>query len=93
MTRALVTARVDVQVLLVVCLCVPPLACGQDLGGDLALLPPLILHLLCDLSGNLVLLVVVGENAAAVLCANIGALTVLGCGIVHAVEELEQLLV
>lgn len=93
MAWALVTARVDVQVLLVVGLSVPPLACGQDLGGNLSLLPPLVLDLLCDFPGNLLLLVVVGEDAAAVLRANIGTLAVFGCGIMHAVEELEQLLV
>lgn len=92
-TRALVTARVNIQVLLVVSLCIPPLACRQDLSGNLSLLPPLLLNLLCDFSGNLVLLFVVDKNATAVLCADIRALTVYGGGIVHAVEEFEQFLV
>jgi hypothetical protein len=90
---ALVAAGVDVQVLLVVGLCVPPLAGREDLSGDLALLPPLLLNLLCDFSCNLLLRVVVGEDAAAVLTADIGSLTIFGGGIVHAVEEFEQLLV
>jgi hypothetical protein len=90
---ALVTTRVDVQILLVVGLCVPPLASGQDLGGNLALLPPLLLNLLCDFSCNLVLRVVVGEDAAAVLGANVRPLTVFGGGVVHLVEEFEQFLV
>jgi hypothetical protein len=90
---ALVATRVDVQVLLVVGLCIPPLASGQDLSGNLALLPPLLLDLLCYFSCDLVLRVVVGKDAAAVLGSDVGALTVFGGGVVHLVEELEQFLV
>jgi hypothetical protein len=93
MRRALVTTRVDVQVLLVVGLCIPPFSSRQDLSGNLALLPPLLLDLLCDFSCNLVLGIVVGEDAAAVLSADIRALTVFGGRVVHLVEEFEQFLV
>lgn len=93
MRGAFVATRVDVQVLLVVGLSIPPLAGREDFSGNLALLPPLLLDLLCDFSCDLLLRVVVGEDAAAVLAADIGSLTVFGGGIVHAVEEFEQLLV
>ena len=93
MRGALVATRVDVQILLVVGFCVPPLAGREDFSGNLALLPPLLLDLLCDFSCDLLLRVVVGEDAAAVLRADVRALTVFGRGVVHAVEEFEQLLV
>jgi hypothetical protein len=93
MRRALVTTRVDVQVLLVVGLCIPPFTSRQNLSGNLALLPPLLLNLLCDFSCNLVLRIVVGEDAAAVLGADIRTLAVFGGRVVHLVEEFEQFLV
>lgn len=89
MAGALVATRVDVEVLLVVRLRVPPLAGWQNFCGN-ATLPPLFVDLLRDLLCNLLLLIVVVEDGAAVLCANIRSLTVLGCGVVHLVEELEE---
>ena len=76
-----------------VILSIPPFSCGEDLGCDLSLLPPLLLNLLRHFSGDLVLFVVVCEDAAAVLGAHIGTLTVFGRGVVHAVEEFEEFLV
>lgn len=32
----------------------------------------------------------VGKNAASILCARIATLAILGSGVVHAVEELEE---
>jgi len=61
----------------------------QNLSHDLALLPPLLLHLLCDFARDLLLLVVVVEDAAAVLGSPVRALTVGSGGVVHLVEELE----
>lgn len=87
--RALVAARVLVQVQLVVGFGVPPLAGGQDLG-DHAALPPLLVHLVCDLPRLLLLLLVVIEDATAVLASDIRALAVRGCGVVHLVEELDE---
>ena len=71
---------------------VPPLLGGQDLGDDLAAVP-LLVGGLCDLARNLLLLGVVEEDAGAVLRAAVVALLVGGRGVVHAVEELDQLAV
>lgn len=87
--RTLVSARVCVEVLLVVRLSIPPFARGQHFGGDAAL-PPLLVDLLRHLLRNLLLLRVVVEDGAAVLRAHVGALAVLGRGVVHLVEELEE---
>lgn len=72
---------------------IPPLACGQDLRRDGAAAPPLLLRLLCHLLGRLLLFFVVVEDGAAILRAGVAALPVLGRGVVHLVEELEQLAV
>lgn len=88
--RALVASRVLVEVELVVCLSVPPLAGRQDLSNDLALLPPLLLNLLCYLTRCLLLLLVVCKDAATVLAASVRPLAVLGSRVVHAVEEFEE---
>lgn len=42
---------------------------------------------------DLALFITVGENGAAVLSAHIGALPVLGRGVVHAVEKFDELAV
>lgn len=89
MARALVPAGVVVQVLLVIVLGIPPRAGFQDLRGDLALVP-LLVGFLGQLLGDLLLLVVVVEDAAAVLRADIRALAVGGRRVVHAVEVLDQ---
>lgn len=92
MARALVASRVSVEVELVVLLGSPPLASGSKLGDD-AVLPPLLVGLGGDLTGNLLLLRVVVVDGRAVLGAGVGTLLVEGCGVVHAVEEFEELLV
>lgn len=89
MARALIPTGVVVQVLLVIVLRVPPLARLEDLRGNLALVP-LLVGLLGDLLGDLLLLVVVVEDAAAVLRADVGTLAVGGRRVVHAVEVLDQ---
>lgn len=89
MAWALIATWVHIQILLVVRLSIPPLSRGQDLCGN-ATLPPLLVDLLCDLLGNLLLLIVVVEDSAAILGADIRALPVLGRGIVHLVEEFEE---
>ena len=88
-TWALVSAGVVVQVLLVVGLGIPPLSSLQYLCDDLALVP-LLVRLLGDVLCNLLLLLVVVEDAAAVLRADVGALAVGGGRVVHAVEVLDQ---
>ena len=90
--RALVPARVAIQVELVVLLSSPPLARGRDLGDD-AIVPPLLVGLSCHFAGNLLLLVIVEVDGGAVLRARVRTLTVQGRGIMRAVEELEELAV
>lgn len=75
-----------------ICLCIPPLARGQDLRDDLTL-PPLLVDELGNFTGNLLLLCVVVEDAGAVLRAGVWALAVRGCGVMHLVEEFEELAV
>lgn len=90
MARAFVTGGVFVEIELVVILCVPPLLGGEDLGDDLAV-PPLIIGFLCDLPRDGFLLGGVVEYPAPVLGSLVGTLLVRGGGIMHAVEEFEEL--
>lgn len=89
MRRALISARVLIQVQLVVCLGIPPFPGWQDLG-DHASLPPMLIHLLCDAPRLLLLGLVVVENSTSVLRSNVRALTVRGRRVVHLVEEFED---
>ena len=75
-----------------VLLSIPPLSGLQDLGDDAAL-PPLLVDFLRHFLGDGFLLVVVVEDAGAVLGAAVWTLRVEGCGVVHAVEEFEELAV
>lgn len=65
---------------------IPPLLRRQDLRHDLAA-PPLLVRLLGDLPRHLFLLGGVVEDAAAVLRPPVRALLVGCCGVVHPVEE------
>ena len=69
---------------------IEPLPGRGDLGTDLPVPPPLLLHLLRNLFGDLLLLLVVPKDRAAVLRARVAALAVLGRGVVHLVEELDE---
>lgn len=89
MTWALVSARVIVQVQLMILLCIPPLSRRQDLSHNAAL-PPLVVDLLGNLSRLLLLLGIVVEDCGAVLRAGVGPLAVGGGGVVHFVEEFEE---
>lgn len=89
-TGALVPIGVVHQVQLVVLLGIPPLLGWEDLSDDLTT-PPLLVGFLGDLLGNLLLFIVVIEDAAAILRATIGPLLVVRGGVVHLVEELEDL--
>jgi hypothetical protein len=88
-TRALIPARVVIQVQLVILLSIPPLPRGQNFGDHVAL-PPLLVHLLSNLLRYLLLLSVVVKDRAAVLRPRIRALAIRRGGIVHLVEELEE---
>ena len=90
MAWALIAIGVVHQVQLVVLLGIPPLLGRKDLCDDLAT-PPLLVRLLGDFFCKPFLLIVVVEDAAAVLRAAIGALLVWRRGVVHLVEELEDL--
>jgi hypothetical protein len=90
--RALIAVGVPLQVELVVLLGGPPLTGGRNLGDDLAL-PPLGVCLFGDVAGDALLLLVVEVDGGAVLWAGVRALAVEGCGVVHAVEELDELAV
>lgn len=92
MAGTLVAGRVVLEVELVILLGGPPLAGGGNLGDNLALVP-LLVCLCGDVAGNLFLLVVVEVDGGAVLGAGVGPLPVEGGGIVHAVEEFEELAV
>lgn len=78
---------------LVIGFCVPPFPCGNDLGGNLPVLPPLLLHFLCDILRDPLLLFIMEEDGATILGSYIWALPVGSCGIVHLVEELDELTV
>ena len=69
---------------------VPPLARRQDLRDHLPL-PPLLADQLRHLPRYALLLRVVVEDAAAVLGAGVRPLAVGGRGVVHPVEEFEEL--
>jgi hypothetical protein len=74
-----------------VSLCIPPIASGDNLGADGAILPPFLLYLLRDLLRDAFLFFVVKEDSASVLRADIRALPV-GCRrIMHLVEEFKKL--
>ncbi len=68
---------------------IPPLPRRKNLRRHTPL-PPLLINLLRDLLCNLLLLGVVVEDSAAVLCSYVGALPVLGRRVVHLVEEFEE---
>ena len=80
------------QVKLMILLGVPPLSRSHDLRRN-GLLVPFLGHFVGDLVRNLGLFVVVCEDCAAVLGSDVGTLAVLCRGVVHAVEEFEELAV
>lgn len=89
MARALVPGGVIVQVLLMIRLGGPPLPCGRQLGHNLTL-PPLLVCQTGDFPCDPLLLLIVIVDGRAVLWAGVGALLVEGCGVVRAIEELEE---
>lgn len=92
MARAFVASRVVLKVKLVVLLSRPPLSSRGDLCDNLAIVP-LGVGLCRDVARNGLLLGGVEVDGGAVLRASIGTLGVESGGVVHAVEELEQLTV
>ena len=78
------------QIQLMIILRIPPLARLENLRRNLALLPPLLLHLLRHALRLPLLFRRVVKDGAAVLGSCIHALAVRGGGIVHFVEEFEE---
>lgn len=78
------------QIQLMIILRIPPPARLQNLRRDLPVLKPLFLRRLRDLHRLGFLLGRVVEDGAAVLRAGVHTLAVLGRGVVHAVEELQE---
>jgi len=91
MARALIASRILVQVKLVIRFSIPPFSCREYFCCDLPILPPLLLNLLRDLLCFLLLLLVVVEDATAILCASIRPLLIQSCRIMHFVKEFNQL--
>lgn len=75
-----------------VVLCIPPFTRLDDLRTK-RLLVPLPANLVRNIVRKLVLFLTVREDRTAVLGANVRALPVEGCGVVHAVEEFQKLAV
>jgi hypothetical protein len=75
MTRAFISTRVVIQVLLVIILCIPPLTRRQDLSNNLPL-PPLLIRLLRHLPRNRLLLRAMIEYPTSVLGTSIWTLAV-----------------
>lgn len=71
---------------------IPPLTRLDDLRTK-RLLVPLLANLVRDIVRKLVLFLAVREDHAAILGANVRALAVECCGVVHAVEEFQKLAV
>lgn len=69
---------------------IPPLSRWQDLRRNLGRFPPLFLRCLRYFLRLLFLLLVMVKDGGAVLGATITTLAILGGGIVHFVEKLEE---
>lgn len=90
MTGTLISPWVNIKVLLMICLRIPPFARRQNLRNNLPL-PPLLIRQLCDLSRNTLLLRIMVEDSRTVLRPCIWTLTVRGGRIMHLIEEFEEL--
>lgn len=82
--------RETYQILLMIGLSIPPFARWQNLRNNLPL-PPFFIHQFGNLLRDTLLLRIMVEDARAVLGARIWTLAVRGCGIMHLVEEFEEL--
>lgn len=89
---AFIAGRVILQIQLVIILGIPPLTSWYDLSRDWLLIP-FLADFIGDALRDLLLLLAVGEDNTAVLSADIGALSVEGRSIMHAVEEFKELTV
>lgn len=92
MTWALVAGWVVLQIQLVILLSSPPLASRDDVGNNAAF-PPLVVGFGGDFAGNGLLLCVMEVDSRAVLRTPVGTLGVQRGGIMHLIEELDELTV
>lgn len=92
MAGTFITPGIVLEVQLMIILGVPPGTRRDDLCHDTTLVP-LIVGLLCDLLGNLLLLLVVEVDPTAVVGPSVWTLPVYRCRVMHPVEELEELTV
>ena len=90
MRRTFIPARVIMQIQLMIVLRIPPPPGLQDLRRDLLVLEPLLLRRLRDPLRVRFLLRRMIEDGAPVLRACVHALPVLGSGVMHSVEALEE---
>lgn len=90
--RTFVTTRIIMQVKLMILLRIPPLSRSDNLRRN-GLLVPFLGHFVGYFMRDLGLFLVVRKDCAAVLGSDVGTLAVFCRGIVHAVEEFEQLAV
>lgn len=72
---------------------IPPLRQRDNLRRNRLILIPLLGHLLGNILRDPLLFLAVREDSTAILRAHVGALLVHGRGVVHAVEEFEELAV
>ena len=90
MRRTLIPPRVIMQIQLMIILRIPPSPRLQDLRRDLLVLEPLLLRRLRNPLCIGFLLRRMIEDSTPVLRASVHALPVLGGGVMHSVEELEE---
>lgn len=90
MRGALVSMWVLDEIFLMVLFGVKPIASRDNLCDNFFSFEVQLLNLCGDLSRSLLLLWRVCKDCRAVLCASVRALAVEGRGVVHAVEELDQ---
>jgi len=95
MSRALVPGRILEQIQLMILFRVVPCTSWDNLGSDLLAyrIEMLFLYFFSNAFCNRLLLRGMCEDRRAVLSANVVALSVRGCGVVRAIEELDELVV
>ena len=86
----LVTARVSVQILLVVILCIVPDFEGLNSGGNFIVWVPFFLEILFGLLCLGQILLIVNQNGASVLCAHIWTLQIESCGIMDPEKDIKD---
>jgi len=89
-TGTFIASNIVLQIFLMIILGIPPLTRRQDLRNNLPL-PPLLIRLSRHIPRDSLLLRIMIENPRSILRTSIWTLAVRGRGVVHLVEEFEQL--